>query len=107
MIPSIGSLEEIILLLVMINQGKAYGAGLAELYKEHTGRSITIPAVHTVLKRLEKKGYVSSKMGGATAERGGRRKRLYEVTAAGHQVLTDLQETRQKLWKLAPKLNLQ
>lgn len=105
MIPSIGSLEEIVLLLVMINQGNAYGVGIAEAYHEHTGRKITIPAVHTVLKRLEKKGYVVSKMGGATAERGGRRKRLFEVTASGHQLLLDLQDTRAKLWSMAPKLS--
>lgn len=105
MIQSIGNLEETILLLVMINQGEAYGVSIRDAYVEHTGRKITIPAIHTVLKRLEKKGYLDSKMDGATTERGGRRKRLFEITALGYKVLVTLKESRERLWSVAPKLS--
>lgn len=103
---SIGSLEETILLIVLIMPDEAYGVSVVDEYQKHTGKSISIPAIHTVLKRLEKKGFLRSKMGGATTERGGRKKRLFEITKSGYKILADLRETRNELWKLAPKINL-
>ncbi len=102
---NIGTLEETVLLLVMIHNGNAYGISIAEAYMEHTGKKISIPAIHTVLKRLEKKGFLKSEMSGATAERGGRRKRLFEITQGGYAVLQKVQESRSSLWSQVPKFN--
>ncbi|MEL7005040.1 MAG: PadR family transcriptional regulator, partial [Bacteroidota bacterium] len=66
---------------------------------------ISISAVHTVLKRLEGKGFIESEMGGATQERGGRRKRIFKVTSLGRNTLESIQENRMKLWSMMPKLN--
>ena len=107
MIPSLGSLEEFILLLVLIMDEDAYGVSVGEAYSEHTGKSISIPAIHTVLKRLEKKNLIQSKFGGATQIRGGRRKRIYEITDTGYCIIKDIQDSRNKLWKLAPTIPLQ
>ena len=104
-IPNLGSLEETVLLIVLALPEDAYGVSVAEEYQSRSGKSISIPAIHTVLSRLEKKGFLSSKMGGATTERGGRKKRLYEVTAFGYKVLSDLRDTRDQLWQIAPKYN--
>ena len=103
MIPNLGSLEETVLLIVLVMDDEAYGYSVSEVYLKKIGKTISIPAVHTVLKRLEKKGFVKSSMGGATQERGGRKKRIYEVTQYGYRALSDLRETREKLWKNAPK----
>jgi len=103
---TIGSLEETILLIVLVMQEEAYGVSIAEEYQQRSGKRISIPAIHTVLKRLEKKGLVTSKMGGATQERGGRKKRIFEVTKAGYKILSELRETRESLWKMAPKFTL-
>ncbi len=102
---NLGSLEETILLIVLVMQEDAYGVSVAEEYQTRSGRSISIPAIHTVLKRLEKKGLVNSHMGGATAERGGRQKRIFEITKMGYKLLTDLRSTREELWKVAPQFN--
>ncbi|GHE56371.1 MULTISPECIES: PadR family transcriptional regulator [Roseivirga] len=102
---SLGNLEETILLLVAVMPEEAYGYTVAEAYAEHMKSRISISAIHTVLKRLEKKGLISSKMGGATAERGGRRKRIFEVTKVGLSTLEQIQESRQKLWQMMPKVN--
>lgn len=102
---SIGSLEETILLIVMVMIDDAYGVSITEEYTKHTGRTISIPAIHTVLKRLEKKGLLESRMGGATTERGGRKKRIFEITNAGKEVLMELKATRDGLWKMAPQFN--
>lgn len=103
---SIGSLEETILLIVLVMQEEAYGVSVGEEYQKRTGKSISIPAIHTVLKRLEKKGFLTSSMGGATAERGGRKKRLFEITKSGYKIIAELRDTRNDLWKLAPQFNM-
>ena len=102
---SLGNLEETILLIVAVMPEEAYGYTVSEAYKKHMENGISISAVHTVLKRLEKKGYIASKMGGATAERGGRRKRIFEVTKIGLNTLEQIQDNRMKLWDMMPKLN--
>jgi len=100
---NLGQLEESVLLIVMIAE-EAYGVSVAEMYEEKTGNSISIPAIHTVLKRLEKKGMVKSYMGEATAERGGRRKRIFEATPYGYKVISQIRKNRLQLWSLIPKL---
>jgi len=105
MAKNLGHLEENILLMVMIVEG-AYGVSVAEAYEQHTNNSISIPAIHTVLKRLEEKGMVKSSMGEATPERGGRRKRIFEATPHGYKVITEIRENRIRLWSLIPKLDV-
>jgi len=101
----IGHLEETILLLVMTMNGKAYGFVISEAYQQYMGKSISISAVHAVLSRLEKKGLLKSEMGQATAERGGRRKRLFEATVKGEQAIETIKAIRQKLWSKIPRLS--
>ncbi len=104
---SLGSLEETILLIVLVLRDDAYGVSVAEEYQRRYNKSISIPAIHTVLGRLERKALLTSRMGGATAERGGRKKRLFEVTRYGYKVLCDLRDTRLQLWNMAPKLTFE
>ena len=102
----LGNLEEYILLLVLVIPDEdSYGVAISEEYRNKTGKSISIPAVHTVLKRLEKKGLVNSKLGEATQVRGGKRKRMYSITKFGYKVLKEIQEGREGLWQLAPEIN--
>ncbi|MDJ1471797.1 PadR family transcriptional regulator [Cytophagaceae bacterium DM2B3-1] len=103
----LGEFEELILLIVAACTEDAYGVTIWEQVQEQTGRSITISAVHATLYRLEEKGFLSSQMGGATAERGGRRKRFFSLTVAGSRALIELEQMRQKLWKAIPEGKLQ
>lgn len=103
----LGEFEEVVLLVVAACTDDAYGVLIWEQLQEQTGRSITISAVHATLYRLEEKGYLSSQMGGATAERGGRRKRFFTVTALGSRALLEIQEMRQRLWQAIPQGKLQ
>ena len=100
----LGNLEEVILLLVMAMQGEAYGFSVSEAYRAHTGKGLSISAVHTVLSRLEKKGMVVSEMKGATEARGGRRKRVFVPTSAGRKAVAEIKASRQKLWANIPDL---
>ena len=94
---SIGLLEEMVLLIVM-REGAINGAEVLRAYTELFQRSISLPAIVAVLKRLEHKGFLESRMGESTAERGGKRKRLYEATNAGIQIVTSIQNNRNRLW---------
>ncbi|MBD0256626.1 MAG: helix-turn-helix transcriptional regulator [Cytophagales bacterium] len=103
----LGELEELVLLVVAASREDAYGVTVCEQLQAETERSFSISAVHTTLYRLEEKGFLSSQVGGATQERGGRRKRLFALTAAGGRVLLDIQQTRLRLWQAIPHSKLQ
>ena len=98
----IGELEEVILLTVAILQEEAYGVAIGLHMERQLNRKLSISAIHATLHRLSKKGYVSSSMGGATAERGGRKKRYFKVTTAGCRVLNEIQDARNLLWSQVP-----
>lgn len=102
---SIGSLEEVILLIVIVLDENAYAVTIAEEYQKQFKKSITIPAIHTVLRRLEDKGLIKSSVGGATKLRGGRSKRFYSITKVGYETAKELNQQRETLWKMAPKLS--
>src|ERR1044072_8112392 len=99
----LGELEELILLMVALLNKEAYGVSIAEELRKNASRDISISAIHAVLHRLEEKGFVKSKMGGASAERGGRRKRLFSITAHGRHALEELRDTRDLIWGLITK----
>ncbi|NRB50007.1 MAG: helix-turn-helix transcriptional regulator [Saprospiraceae bacterium] len=102
----LGEFEELVLLAVCILEGQAYGISVKEEVEKHTGRSILLGAVHITLYRLQDKGLLSSELGGNTAKRGDRRKRLFTITDIGVRQLQQSQQVRQKMWELIPFLNL-
>ena len=100
----LGEFEEVVLLAVAVLTPQAYSVVIAEELEQQTGKTITTGAVHSALQRLENKGLVSSQMGDATSERGGRRKRIFKVTVAGTRVLQEARELRNNLWdRIAPQ----
>lgn len=103
----LGEFEELVLLVVAVQEGRAYGLPVAEEILSRTGRDARLNQVHSALQRLEEKGMVKSKLGEATAERGGRSKRLYTITAFGQRTLHEIQEVRVSFWnRLTTPFNL-
>ncbi len=79
---------EILVLAAILRQGDAaYGTSIKREIEERTGRSPSLGALYATLTRLEAKQYVSSRMGEATAQRGGRAKRYYAIEPLGQQLL--------------------
>jgi DNA-binding PadR family transcriptional regulator len=101
----LGEFEELVLLTVAILNGAAYGLAIAEELKQRAKRPINLSGVHVALYRLEEKGFVQSQLGGATAARGGRRKRLFAITAYGKRTLDELRQQRNELWEAIPNLS--
>lgn len=102
----LGEFEELVLTMVAVLQEDAYGAMIAEEIENRQEREINLSAVHVTLYRLEDKGLIKSTFGGATNERGGRRKRIYTATNAGFAMLKAMKESRVELWKLIPQLKI-
>ncbi|HEY3406282.1 MAG TPA: PadR family transcriptional regulator [Ohtaekwangia sp.] len=98
----LGEFEEVILLLVGILGEEAYAFKIADEFQSQTGRQASIGAVHATLERLSEKGFLTSKMGGSTAERGGRRKRIYTITAYGRKTLQAARDFKLSLWNQFP-----
>jgi DNA-binding PadR family transcriptional regulator len=101
----LGEFEELVLLAVCILSGEAYGISVKREVESHTNRTILLGAVHITLYRLQDKGWLKSEMGGNTAKRGNRRKRLFKITDTGMQQLRSSQDVRQKMWELIPQLS--
>jgi DNA-binding PadR family transcriptional regulator len=86
---ALGELEQLVLLATLHLRDDGYGVTIAQMLREKAGRDLSMATVYTTLERLEEKGFLDSRMGEPTAERGGRRKRFFRVTAAGERALRD------------------
>jgi DNA-binding PadR family transcriptional regulator len=99
----LGEFEELVLLTVALLYDEAYGVALLEEISGRSGRSVSIGALHSALERLEEKGFLRSRMGEATAERGGRRKRYFTLTPAGEKALREVRDMRNSMWNAIPQ----
>jgi PadR family transcriptional regulator PadR len=79
----LGEFEQIVLLAVLQSKGSAYAVPIRDEIERRTSRPVSRGAIYLTLIRLSRKGYLDSKMGEPTAQRGGRAKRLYKVRPAG------------------------
>ena len=85
--PVLGEFEQIVMLALVRVGSDAYGATVCAEIEQRGGRDVSVSAVHTTLERLEQKGLVKSRLGDPTPQRGGKRKRHYEVAALGMRSL--------------------
>lgn len=102
----LGEFEEIVMLIVAVLSGEAYGVAIIEEMESRLNRTVSIGALQTVLRRLEDKGYLISELGEATKIRGGKRKRYYQVTQIGRKVLAETKAQRMGLWNAIPSTNI-
>jgi DNA-binding PadR family transcriptional regulator len=103
---NLGEFEELVLLTVAALVNEAYSVGVCDELEKRSGRATKLGVVHSVLNRLEEKGYVKSSLGEATSVRGGKRKRFYSITSAGKAALLKSKEVRDQLWSLIPEFSL-
>ena len=100
----LGGFELLVLLALMRVGDDAYGVPISEAIEESSGREVAIGSVYITLERLERKGFVASRLGEPTAERGGRAKTYFRVTANGLRAVRQAQRTLVKLWNGVPQL---
>lgn len=103
----LGEFEQFLLLAILRLGDNAYGSTIRQLLADSISRDVTIGALYTTLERLEKKGLVESKMGEATAERGGRAKKYFKVSAQGQSALKRSKQALSNMWQgLALKVSI-
>lgn len=104
----IGQFEEIVLLTVGILDGKAYGVTIKDEIELRLERSVSIGALQVTLRRLEKKGFLSSAHGETSKTRRGRPKLFFALTAVGRKAIAYNRDVRNELWNALPQsiLNL-
>jgi PadR family transcriptional regulator PadR len=96
---------ELLVLLALIRLGDdAYGVPISEAIEESSGRDVSLGSVYITLERLEHKGFVISKLGEPTAERGGRAKTYFHVTAKGLREVRQARRTLMSLWHGVPQV---
>ena len=99
----LGEFEQVVMLGVLRVGDDAYAVTIHDEIHRQTGRDVAIGAIYKTLARLEEKGLLRSRNGEPTAERGGRRKRYYLVSAAGKRAV---QQSLATITRLAAGLEL-
>jgi len=96
--------ELMILLAVLRVEPQAYGVRIARDIEGATGRRVLLGAAYAALERLEANGLVSSIIGSATPERGGRAKRFFRLTPRGLRAVKNTQQALSAMWRDIPQL---
>jgi DNA-binding PadR family transcriptional regulator len=100
----LGGLELLVLSAVARVGSEAYGVPIARAIEAESGREVVLGSVYIALSRLERKGLVASRRGEPTAQRGGRAKTYFSMTAKGVRELRTARQTLTALWKHVPVL---
>jgi DNA-binding PadR family transcriptional regulator len=96
----LGEFEELLLLTLLALADEPYVVAVQQYLERSANRRISLGAVYAGLDRLEIKGLVRSALGEATPERGGKRKRLFTVTAAGRRTAEEMRRVREAIWRV-------
>jgi len=99
----LGEFEQLLLLSLLQLGDDAYTVTIRRTIEDQAGRSVSPGAIYTALERLERRGFVTSRFGEPTPERGGKRKKFYRIEAAGRAALRDAQDVQRRLSRPGPK----
>lgn len=94
----LGEFEQMVLLAVLHVEGEAYGVPIMEEIERRTGRSVSRAAVYVTLRRLEKRGLLTSWMSAPTGERGGKARRCVKVEPEGVKQLQEARRAMNSMW---------
>jgi PadR family transcriptional regulator PadR len=90
--------EEFLLLAVWRLEENAYGVTIRDQIKEATGKTWAYGALFVMLRRLEKKGYLTSYFTDPSSQRGGKSKRIFRLSAQGVKALKEVRKVQESVW---------
>lgn len=90
--------EEFLLLSIWRLKENAYGVTIRKQLKEVTGKTWAYGALFVMLSRMEKKGYLTSCFTEPLPQRGGKSKRIFQLSALGLKVLEEVREVHKSVW---------
>ncbi|MEM9856577.1 MAG: helix-turn-helix transcriptional regulator [Bacteroidota bacterium] len=102
----LGEFEEIVLLTVGVLYDEAYGVAIKGEIESRLKRKVSVGAMQSALRRMEKKGFIDSRLGEVNKLRGGKPKRYFTITAYGRDALQHSQDVRLSLWNDIPGVAL-
>ena len=105
--PLLTRTEELILLAIWQLKEDAYCIPIRQRISEITGDDWSLGSIYMPLDRLVKKGYLDSYLSESTPERGGRHKRIYELTKAGKEALFRVRKVQRAMWRNIPEIGLE
>jgi PadR family transcriptional regulator PadR len=89
----------VLLAVLRLDEDRAYGVPISVEIEQTTGRAVALASVYAALERLEDRGWVSSRVGESTAQRGGRAKRYFRVTTKGVRRVREAKGALVKMWR--------
>jgi PadR family transcriptional regulator PadR len=95
----LGEFEQLVLLAVARCQGEGYGVTIRRELERRARRRASVAAVYGTLERLVAKGYLSTHLGEATPQRGGRAKQYYRLQPAGVRALIASRRALDRMWE--------
>ena len=101
---SLSNFELMVMLAVIRLDDEAYGVPISREIEETTKSEVVLGSVYSALARLEERGLIESRLGEATAERGGRAKRYFRATPQGIREVRQTRHSLMKLWKGLPEI---
>lgn len=99
---TLGAFEEMVLLSIGVLQHNAYGVTIKTELENNLKKGISLGALYAALQRLEEKGWVNSRVGGITEQRGGRRKQYFDITKEGVFALEEVRAMRNEMFNRLP-----
>ena len=102
--PTLSNFELMVMLAIIRIGDDSYGVSISDEIEKTTGSEVLLGSVYDALARLEAKGLITSALGEATPERGGKAKRHFRTTSRGLRLVRDTQQSLVKLWKGLPQL---
>jgi PadR family transcriptional regulator PadR len=99
----LGNFELMVLLAVMRLGEDAYGVPISREIEEQSGHEVAVASVYAALQRLEEKNLVSSRLGEAPPERGGKAKKYFRLTTKGLRQVRSTHRTLTQLWDGLPQ----
>ena len=103
--PLLTRTEELIMLAIWQLREGAYCIPIRQRLSEITGDEWSLGSIYMPLDRLVKKGFLGSYLSDATPERGGRHKRIYQLTESGKDALLKVRDVQRDMWAITPKLS--
>ena len=95
----LGEFELLVMLAALHRRSDAYAVTIADELRQRSGRDTSRGALYVTLKRLEGKGFLTSRMGAPEGERSGRRRRYYTATPEGIAAVGQAREAMRRMWK--------
>jgi PadR family transcriptional regulator PadR len=98
-VSALGEFEQVVLLAVLRLEDEAYAVSIRNEILRCTGRDVSRGSIYITLDRLETKGYLKSRLGDPTPERGGRAKRYYVLRPRAVEALKESRRQLAALWR--------